>query len=269
MFVNYRRSHRLSDAEREIVETIASAAAIALKNSRLLKTISTEEREKAWQQFTAKVAHRVNAEIADIAGASDRLKSSLESPSQAEVVPCLLKRIDDAVNTLESLADEFSRFATPPEYDKSKAIDVNELLRDAKDRFAVQGVEKIQIIMDLTEPLPLIQGDEEHLRYAFSEMIRNAAIAMPDGGKLHIGTQILANENRSGPRLCITLEDTGFGISDVFKERIFEPGFRDRLGGTGFGLTIVKQTIEAHGGTIREEGIYKQGAKFIIEFPIS
>jgi CheY-like chemotaxis protein len=95
-------------------------------------------------------------------------------------------------------------------------------------------------------------------------MVQNAAKELTPDGSLTIRTTYLGDSKS----VRIELIDTGKGVKPEFKERIFEPAFRDRTGGTGLGLAIVRRTVEEHNGTVREIGTYGQGAHFVIEMPV-
>jgi signal transduction histidine kinase len=87
---------------------------------------------------------------------------------------------------------------------------------------------------------------------------------MPHGGSITITIeQSKANPNE----VLITVSDTGMGIPEEKKEKIFEPFYSTRAQGLGLGLAIVKSIVQAHGGTIEEVGEYGRGAKFVIALP--
>jgi len=92
--------------------------------------------------------------------------------------------------------------------------------------------------------------------------VTNSVQAMPKGGKLFIKSQV----NRDG-YVSISVEDTGVGIPEKIKPKIFTPLFTTKPRGQGFGLAVCKRVIEAHGGTISFESQEGKGAKFTIQFP--
>lgn len=85
---------------------------------------------------------------------------------------------------------------------------------------------------------------------------------MPDGGKMTI------HVFKEGDNAIITVEDTGIGIPDEVKPKLFTPLFTTKAKGQGFGLPVVKRMIEALGGTINFESQVGKGTKFIVSLPI-
>jgi signal transduction histidine kinase len=95
--------------------------------------------------------------------------------------------------------------------------------------------------------------DHEHLRRAITHVVSNAADALQDeaapGNQLIVSTHIV--ENQASPRLEIRVRDTGPGIPDDVRDRIFEPLFSTKTFGVGLGLPIVKNVMEQHKGGIK------------------
>src|SRR5437016_7650218 len=93
------------------------------------------------------------------------------------------------------------------------------------------------------EPCKLL-GHYDPLRRAFANLLRNAAEAMGGRGSIEIAV------SRDGAGLAVTIADHGAGIPDDLRQRVFEPYFTTKHDGTGLGLALVRQTIEAHNGSI-------------------
>jgi signal transduction histidine kinase len=107
------------------------------------------------------------------------------------------------------------------------------------------------------EPCRLL-GYYEPLRRAFANLLRNASEAMQGRGAIDVGV------SRDGPGLVVTIADHGPGIADELRQRVFEPYFTTKQDGTGLGLALVRQTIEAHSGTITVADTPGGGATFSI-----
>src|SRR5437667_364125 len=101
-------------------------------------------------------------------------------------------------------------------------------------------------------------GHYERLRRAFSNLLRNAAEAMDGHGTIEIAV------SRDGPGILVTIADHGRGISDELRHRVFEPYFTTKQDGTGLGLALVRQTVEAHNGSITVADTPGGGATFSI-----
>jgi signal transduction histidine kinase len=113
--------------------------------------------------------------------------------------------------------------------------------------------------MRLDATTPVLLGHYDPLRRAFSNILRNAVEACEEEGALDI---TVAPENGGGVRVQIS--DHGPGVPPAMADRIFDPYFTGKSGGTGLGLALVKQTIEMHGGTIALEETPGGGATFVI-----
>src|SRR5947207_2282691 len=107
------------------------------------------------------------------------------------------------------------------------------------------------------EPCKLV-GHYDPLRRAFANLLRNAAEAMGGRGSIEIAV------SRDGNGLAVTIADHGGGIPDDLRQRVFEPYFTTKRDGTGLGLALVRQTIEAHNGTITVAETPGGGATFSI-----
>jgi len=89
----------------------------------------------------------------------------------------------------------------------------------------------------------------------------NGVEAMPDGGTLRVGAK------RSGNEILVACQDTGPGIPDEIKDKIFDLFYTTKDGGTGIGLSFAQNIVQAHGGTIRLEQS-SRGSAFVIAIPI-
>ncbi len=108
----------------------------------------------------------------------------------------------------------------------------------------------------------IVKADVQLLKRVLINLVTNAVQAMPEGGELTIKAQ--TNNNK---KIQITVEDTGSGIPEEIKPKIFTPLFTTKSKGQGFGLAVCKRVIEAQNGTISFESEEGKGTKFIIELP--
>ena len=118
------------------------------------------------------------------------------------------------------------------------------------------------------DPDLIVHADTHLLENAIQEFLQNSRDAIPDVTDMHVSVNIRSKDNW----VKLVYSDNGPGVPGDFKERIFENFFSYRPGrktGTGLGLGFVRRVIEAHGGTVREEGRPGQGVKFVIEIPKS
>jgi two-component system sensor histidine kinase AtoS len=106
-----------------------------------------------------------------------------------------------------------------------------------------------------------VMADPDISKRIFGNLVINAIQAMPNGGKLTVQAYKEANDS------IITVEDTGVGIPEDAKDKIFTPLFTTKSKGQGFGLPVVKRMTETLGGTVTFESQQGKGTKFIIRLP--
>jgi signal transduction histidine kinase len=116
--------------------------------------------------------------------------------------------------------------------------------------------------LELEESLPLLKFDERYLKQALLNLVKNAAAAMPAGGKLTIKTAVRDNE------ALLSVQDTGLGIPEENLAKIFEPYFTTKATGSGLGLTLVFKIIREHQGEISVSSREGDGACFTISLPV-
>jgi two-component system nitrogen regulation sensor histidine kinase NtrY len=115
------------------------------------------------------------------------------------------------------------------------------------------------------EDIPRVRVDRDGIKRACINLVTNAVKAMDGGaGNIDVHTRFDTQKRTS----IIEFADTGKGISDEDKEKVFDPYFTKEKGGTGLGLAIVHSIVLEHHGKIRVEDNQPRGAKFIIELPI-
>jgi PAS domain S-box-containing protein len=229
------------------------------------------QKQSAWKEVARRVAHEIknpltpislNAELIDrhIARLIPLLaEHGVESPSPA-VIQRSSQVISSSVDTMRSLVDQFSALAEFPAA-QPRPADLNTIIENALALFAGR-LGNIRVTRDFAPDLPLILADPEALKRALSNLIDNAAEAMQDSllRELHLSTRLIA----SG-LVELTIADTGPGVTDEMRERLFLPYFSTKQRGTGLGLSIAAKILQEHHGSIRVEKNLPAGARFIIE----
>ena len=122
--------------------------------------------------------------------------------------------------------------------------------------------EDVTVTCSIGKDFPKLKTDQTYIQRIPINLSNNALQAMPNGGKLSI---LAIAENG---RAAITVQDTGEGIPENVKNKIFAPLMTTKAMGQGFGLPVVKKFTEALGGTVTFESEVGKGTKFIIEFPV-
>ena len=167
----------------------------------------------------------------------------------------LQKEVDKASKFISSLLD-FIRIRTP----SFKEGDINKAIENVVKELVIP--ENISLERNLDVELPRIQFDLSQMKQVFHNLILNAIQAMPDGGILEI--QTLSREDF----IYIRIKDSGIGISEGDFDKIFEPLFTTKVIGIGLGLTIVKDILEKHNGTVEAMGNIGGGTIFILKLPL-
>jgi two-component system sensor kinase FixL len=134
---------------------------------------------------------------------------------------------------------------------------IDEVLSAEGPGYAAQGVEVEHETRG--DGVPPVQGDRDKLRQVLLNLCKNAVEAMPQGGKLIVSAQEV------GEQVLLTVADTGSGIPDGVD--VFEPFVTTKEHGTGLGLPVVQQIIDAHGGVIRYVSTPGKGTTFTVALP--
>jgi nitrogen fixation/metabolism regulation signal transduction histidine kinase len=177
-----------------------------------------------------------------------------------EVLDAATKTVLDQIEALSRIASEFSRFAHMPRRTLAR-LDVNEVIHEAVQLF--QNESRLTFTLHLGEgPLDVL-ADREELRRAFINIIRNSIQAIDESGTIAVTT------GREEEGISITIIDTGKGVPEDIKPRLFEPNFSTKTDGMGLGLAIVKQTLDALGGTVTLESREGEGTTVTMWLPVA
>jgi len=212
------------------------------------------ERLRAFQEVARRVAHEMKNPLTPIRFAVVQLKR-LGSPDQGE----MLDVIAAESGRLEQMAREFTELGRLPEGPPAE-VDLEELL-DELSRTSIP--ETVTARLSPARGRHTIVGHYDPLRRALGNILRNAVEAMGGTGSLDLAV----GERDGGVEVAIG--DHGPGIPPDQKARIFDPYFTSKADGTGLGLTLVRQTVETHGGSIRVTETPGGGATFLLWLPLT
>ncbi len=196
------------------------------------------ERLRAFREVARRVAHEIKNPLTSMRIAVDQLRrSSGAADSRAGVAVDVLAA---ETQRLERLAHEFADFGRLPEGPQSE-VDLVELLEEL-GRTAVPA--DVRVTVHANGGRQTLVGHYDPLRRAFGNLLRNAGEAMGGRGPIDIGV------SGDGDGLLVTVADHGPGIPEELRQRVFEPYFTTKQDGTGLGLALVRQTLEAHRATV-------------------
>jgi PAS domain S-box-containing protein len=235
-----------------------------------LSDLLKAQKQAAWREVARRVAHEIKNPLTPIALSAQRIRRHLArgaSPDAAslEVLRSCAETISGSVDTVRTLVDEFSTLARFPAAQPQPA-NLNAIVDSTLAMFNGR-LENIQLRTFLAPELPKVMADPEAIKRALGNLIDNAAEAVQGAlvREIQISTALVASRDA----VEITVSDTGHGVTQELKEKLFLPYFSTKKRGTGLGLAIVSRIIEDHHGSIRVEENHPVGAKFIVELPVA
>ena len=209
--------------------------------------------------MSAGLAHEVRNPLNGMRIFLGLLKRQIPADPKAEQ---LIEQVDGEVHSLNELVTEFLDFARPKTFQPqavnvSKVVDSVLSLLDSELRAGDDQIQTLNL-----DTLPTIQADSDQLKWVFTNLFKNAAHAVSQGGT--VAVEGFAAENN----VCIEVRDTGVGMSAETAERAFTPFFSTKDTGTGLGLAVVKRLIQNHRGSIECTSKEGRGTTFTIKLPI-
>ncbi|MEK6628657.1 MAG: ATP-binding protein [Bdellovibrionota bacterium] len=230
----------------------------------LEKQLKEKEKLAAVGTLAAGIAHEIRNPLAGISGSIQMLSQDTSDPTQKKLMDIVLREID----RLNLLITEFLDYAKPEkkpdtEVDLAKIID--EVINSLKQHpdLAPGFLWKIDISSSLKSKAMII-GFSEKLKQAFLNIMINAIQAMKNSN--HPSLEVsLVNDNTS---VILSIKDTGLGMSEENRKKMFEPFHTTKPKGTGLGLAITHKILDLHKAEIIVKSELNIGTEFIIKFPL-
>jgi two-component system sensor histidine kinase AtoS len=218
------------------------------------------EKLAALGQLAAGIAHEIRNPLTSINILIHSLRESLSSKNSHRED---LKVIEEEIDRINEIVDQFLRFArpSPPLLEKAEVPSIFEetlqLLRPQveKQRISVQKNFR---------SLPPITIDKEQMKQVVLNLLLNAIQAMPEGGRLKLSGKIPTGNQW----IQLSIQDSGIGIPPADMDKLFDPFFSNREGGIGLGLSIAHRIIDQHHGRIEVESTPDKGTLFTIWLPL-
>jgi two-component system, NtrC family, nitrogen regulation sensor histidine kinase NtrY len=226
--------------------------------------IMRAQKMAAWREVARRIAHEIKNPLTPIKLSAQRIRKKYldRLAEDGQVLDECTQTIITQVEEMKALVDAFSQFARMPAT-RPRQNDLNDIVRETLALYK-EAHKNITYGFMEDRDLPPINLDREQIKRVLINLLENAVDAIGDSGSVEIKTAFLAEQAKA--RLVIA--DTGRGVTPEAKDRIFEPYYSTKKGGTGLGLTIVTTIISDHHGDIRVFNNEPTGTKFVIDLPI-
>ena len=256
----------------DIALAFASIAAVALINSRVLENLEAlveertgklknAERLAAIGETAGMVGHDIRNPLQAITGDIYLSKADLALLPESEEKTNLqesLSAIEKSVEYINKIVADLQDFAKPLS-PCSQETDLKAILNDLLNENDLP--ENIKIQVKIENDFALVIADSAFVKRIMCNLFSNAVQAMPNGGNLSIAVY------KDSEDTAIMVSDTGVGIPEAAKHKLFTPLFTTKSKGQGFGLAVVKRMTEALGGTVTFESEVGKGTTFIVRLP--
>lgn len=244
------------------VEGIALIATDITERKNLEKQLQENMRLAAIGATAGMVGHDIRnplqAMMSDVFLLKELLTTMPQMPTKDEVSESL-EGLEANIAYVNKIVADLQDYARPlkPEF---SLFELSEVVSSVLKTVNLPG--NVRLVVSVKAPNK-IKSEATFIRRSLTNLVNNALQAMPDGGTLTIG----AEERQDS--VILTVEDTGVGIPDEVKPKLFSPMMTTKSKGQGLGLAVVKRLIEGIGGTVNVESQVGRGTKFMIELPIT
>ena len=215
-------------------------------------------------QLAGGLAHEIRNPLSTLSLNLDLLAEDFQDPDTPRDRRVLQRvlRLQNEVQRLYGIVENFLRFARVQDL-KLEPTDLNAVVAELCDFFAPNaGSRGIVIRTQFAGDLPPVLIDVDLFKQALLNLVLNADHAMPSGGELILITR------RDGASVVLDLIDTGLGMTEEVRSRIFDAFFSTRAAGSGLGLPTTRKILEAHGGVILVRSDPGKGSQFTIRLPV-
>jgi len=224
---------------------------------KLIESRIDVERRAALGSMAAGIAHEIRNPLTTVSATVHGLKRTekdAERQQMLDVISSEIARVDGAIR-------ELLNYARPSEPEKEQ-VAIKEILQSIKVLIATTAHEKDVVVNISGQSNLLLLLDQAHLRQILLNLALNAIEAMPEGG--HLTMRAYRNKGSA----VLEVSDDGTGIDDDTKAKVLRPFFTTKSDGSGLGLSITNQLVEANGGTMQIESETGVGTTVTITFPV-
>ncbi|MFH1486751.1 MAG: HAMP domain-containing sensor histidine kinase, partial [Chloroflexota bacterium] len=221
------------------------------------------------RNMVADIAHELRTPLHNVLGYLEMLRDGVTDPT-----PAVIYGIHEEASILKRLVDDLQQLALVESGQMQlspRPASALALLRQAATIIEPEvGSKGVEVVVDASPDLPNVLVDEARIGQVLRNLLSNAIAFTPNGGRITLSAKYLGG---AGKAVEVTVADTGPGIPQADLPYIFERFYRSdtartrTTGGAGLGLTIAKQLVEAHGGSIQAESEPGKGACFRFTIP--
>lgn len=222
--------------------------------------LAKSEREGAWQEMAKQVAHEIKNPLTPMKLNLQYLQKVVNEGGEdfSEKFKRVSVSIIEQIDTLAHIANEFSNFAKLPKVNL-ESVNLTDVIQSTIELFKN---DRVQILFSSQINSSLVIADKNQCLRVFNNLIKNAVQAIPENKEGIIEIKV-SEENEL---VKVSIKDNGSGIPEQMKEKIFVPNFTTKSTGTGLGLAMVKNIINAFGGQIWFESSENTGTIFYLTF---
>jgi len=257
--------HTAVEASDEVGELARAFASMTheLRTSR--ERLVQAERVAAWREMARRLAHELKNPIFPIQLSIETLRRALDQDGAQDGArfQALFRESSDTIldelRSLRAIVEEFSQFARMPP-PRLAPTDLGDLVERVLALYRASAA-AVRIETGLAPGLPAVPADRDLLARALGNLVANALEAMPDGGTLSVKTRAVEEG------VALEVADTGPGLTEEQRTRLFTPYYTTKKGGTGLGLAIVQGIVSDHGGRIQVQSTPGAGTTFTLVLP--
>ena len=229
-----------------------------------LTKLEKAQRLAAWQEVARRIAHEIKNPLTPIQLSAQRLRRRYldKISDDTEVFDQCTRTIVNQVEEIKRLVSEFSDFARMPQVKKVKS-NLTSITEDILSLYR-EAHKHVNFSIHCQDDIPVFSFDPVQIRRILINLLDNSVSAMSSEGDITITFFINHIENT----IVMEVADTGPGIKEHVKLRLFEPYFSTKKSGTGLGLAIAHTIVTEHNGTLSVRDNHPTGAVFIVELPL-
>jgi len=232
----------------------------AFERIRLKDQLAKSKHLSSLGEMVAGVSHEIRNPLGIISSSAELLKKKMDASDSlnaiADIIVAESRRLNDIITDFLNYARPKTPNRNPCRVDQIITKNIHFLEHQInKNRYVIKP--------RIDAGIPDVMADGDMLYQAFLNLLINAMQAMPDGGTLYVTVE--ADDDA----IWVFIEDEGVGVSPSVMEKIWDPFFTTKEKGTGLGLGIVRNIIEAHNGMIRIDNLRERGARVSVKFLIN